>query len=285
MADDRFDFRAIALMNTDLQQLGTPKMASRDVHDALGRHYGQPTSEEWVLIREARSGAGFAGNNNQCDLIAIHTWASRGLRVVGHEIKVSRSDWQTELRKPEKADAFWRFCHQWFLVVPEPYRAIVHDGELPPNWGLLEVGNKVRQITTSAMEVPQPVPWSWCVGWLAQMDRREKRDISRELNAAREEGRQLGERSALLKSRDGVEEAKEIKLTAAEFAKATGIDLGERGSWQREEIKRLAALAERYGGVRSLMMQLSAARSNVLHVTEAIERLSGDLNGLAGVKP
>jgi hypothetical protein len=66
-----------------------------------------------------------------------------GYPVHGHEVKVSRSDWLTELKNPDKADAFRRYCDYWWLVVPD--RAIVHDGELPAGWGLLAVrGGQLR---------------------------------------------------------------------------------------------------------------------------------------------
>jgi hypothetical protein len=60
-----------------------------------------------------------------------------GYPVHGHEVKVSRSDWLIELKSPDKADAFGRYCDYRWLVVPD--QAIVHDGELPAGWGLLVV--------------------------------------------------------------------------------------------------------------------------------------------------
>lgn len=55
--------------------------------------------------------------------------------ILGFEVKVSRSDWLSELKKPEKADSLARYCDRWYLVISDP--KIVKDGELPPTWGLL----------------------------------------------------------------------------------------------------------------------------------------------------
>ena len=63
----------------------------------------------------------------------------------GHEVKVSRSDWLTELRDPEKAEAFRSYCDFWWLVVSE--KSIVKVGELPIGWGLMvAVGDSVRVV-------------------------------------------------------------------------------------------------------------------------------------------
>jgi hypothetical protein len=55
--------------------------------------------------------------------------------VYGVEIKVSRSDWISEMRQPEKADEIAKYCDHWYLAVSEA--SIVHVGELPPTWGLI----------------------------------------------------------------------------------------------------------------------------------------------------
>jgi len=64
----------------------------------------------------------------------MNVWPSRGLALVGFEIKASRSDWLRELKKPEKADPLVRLVDQWYVVAPKD---VVQDGELPAGWGLL----------------------------------------------------------------------------------------------------------------------------------------------------
>lgn len=150
-------------------------MSSREVLAAVERHLLQKgNADSYVFIREARSGAGFAGNAGQLDLLAIATWQSRGLERVGVEVKISRNDWQRELAKPSKAETFYPWCHRWYLAVPAPHDRIVRD-DLPVGWGLLETsatGTKV--IVPSPKNDAAVPPWHVMVGWLAQVDRRER---------------------------------------------------------------------------------------------------------------
>lgn len=108
-----------------------------------------------ALIFEVRDAAGFSASRS-CDAIAIGTWPSRGLKVSGFEFKASRADWLREYREPAKADAFTKFCDEWYLVVTD--RKIVQDDELPETWGLLAVvGNALKLIKAAPKLTPQPI--------------------------------------------------------------------------------------------------------------------------------
>lgn len=89
-----------------------------------------------------------------CDYMAMDLWtgygALAGPKLHGHEVKVSRSDWLTELRDPEKAEAFRRYCDFWWLVVSD--KGIVKPGELPAGWGLMVAhGRSVRVVTPAPL--------------------------------------------------------------------------------------------------------------------------------------
>lgn len=94
-----------------------------------------------------------------CDFLAIDCWQGRDIYPLhGFEIKSSRADWLTELRAPDKAEAFKRYCHRWWLVVSDA--RIVRDGELPEGWGLLAVaGDRLRQVKAAPKLHPEPMPW------------------------------------------------------------------------------------------------------------------------------
>ena len=74
----------------------------------------------------------------------------------GFEVKVSRSDWLTELRDPSKAEAWKRYCDRWWLVAP---RDIV-GAELPEDWGLISPTAKggLRVIRQAPLLDPEPMP-------------------------------------------------------------------------------------------------------------------------------
>lgn len=76
--------------------------------------------------------------------------------VHGFEVKVSRSDWLRELADADKAEAWSRYCHHWWLVAP---REVVRPGELPDGWGhLAPAGNRLRQVIPAPLNAPEAMP-------------------------------------------------------------------------------------------------------------------------------
>jgi len=119
-------------------------LTERDVLDRLHARYSvrSQSGQRYVRAEKVRSCAGFDAPRT-ADFMAMDLWLSKGLALHGHEVKVSRSDWLTELKQPEKAGEFIPFMDYWWLVVSDP--AIVKDGELPDGWGLMVVaGSRLR---------------------------------------------------------------------------------------------------------------------------------------------
>lgn len=117
------------------------KATERDVLDALRVRYGQRYGNgyRWAYAEHVKSETGFALNARLriADAIAVDCWSSKGMEIHGHEVKVSRSDWLTELRDPEKAEAFRPYVNRWWLVVPDVQ---IVKGDLPNGWGLMLAG-------------------------------------------------------------------------------------------------------------------------------------------------
>lgn len=75
--------------------------------------------------------------------------------IIGHEVKVSRSDWLSELADPTKAEAWRRYCNYWWLVAP---RGIVRD-DLPQGWGLMVPhGKSLRVVVPALRRMPEAMP-------------------------------------------------------------------------------------------------------------------------------
>lgn len=150
------------------------KFTERDMLDALTRRYtqlSQGTNDRWVRAEHVRNGTGFNGYSEAdykkwgrstgplrtADFFAIDTWESKGHLIHGHEVKVSRSDWLHELADPSKAEAFKRYAHHWWLVVPDA--SIVRPGELPDGWGMLAFrGARLHAVKRSPLLTPEPMP-------------------------------------------------------------------------------------------------------------------------------
>lgn len=90
---------------------------------------------------------------------------SQGNRVLpptpihGFEVKVSRSDWLSELRTDGQKSALWRsYCTHWWIVVPDA--GIITPRELPAGWGLLVGAKALRAHTQAVRSEPQkPLPY------------------------------------------------------------------------------------------------------------------------------
>jgi len=94
---------------------------------------------EWVLMEEVRDGTGAHGNR-YADALALNCYPSRGMELIGFEIKASRSDWKRELEKPAKAEAFVLYCDRWYVV--QEKAGLVKPDELPKGWGLKTASDK-----------------------------------------------------------------------------------------------------------------------------------------------
>lgn len=135
----------------------------REMLDRLNRRYAKANANgiRYTRAEHVKITPGL-DSRRICDYIAIDLWTGygpdSGVKVHGHEVKVSRSDWLTELRDPSKAEAFAQFCDYWWLVVSN--KEIVREGELPEGWGLMAVyGQNLRvvvQATRRADVAPMP---------------------------------------------------------------------------------------------------------------------------------
>ena len=118
------------------------KFTERQMLDLLHRRYSQVNpgnGARYACAEHVKNQAGF--DARRCaDFIAVDCWPTGGIRLHGHEVKVSRSDWLHELKQPDKAEAFKRYMDHWWLVVPDA--AIVKPGELPEGWGLLVLSRR-----------------------------------------------------------------------------------------------------------------------------------------------
>lgn len=138
------------------------RLTASDVRAALMKRYCAP---EWACFFEVADSTG-ARATRSADAIAMSLYPSRGLRLHGFEIKVSRSDWLHELKQPDKSVALQRYCDHWWIVTPPD---IVRDGELPPTWGhLILKGNGLNCAVKAPLLEREP----WQPEFLAALLRR-----------------------------------------------------------------------------------------------------------------
>lgn len=187
--------------------------------DLLRVKYSLP---EWILFRELRDAAGFAGKR-QADAVAMNLFPSRGCRVLGFEIKVSRSDWLRELKDPSKAEAFAPMLDEFYIVANDD---VVERGELPATWGLLiPYGRGLRIKERSTLIQTAEFDRLFVASMLRKVSTVEMRRDHRERVALIEQGVELGKERA---ARDGqAEQSKILALNERikKFEEAAGVSI------------------------------------------------------------
>jgi hypothetical protein len=133
-------------------EMKTDREKTKELIDVLATHWPSP---DCAFIPEFRGGTGW-GREQRADAIAMHLWPSRGLEMVGFELKVSRSDWLHELKDPNKCTSLKQFCDRWYLVVYD-LKVIKYANELPDGWGLMFLENGEIHTMIEAPKL-EPVP-------------------------------------------------------------------------------------------------------------------------------
>lgn len=102
---------------------------------------------------------GAPGGRRRADLLVapISIAGSAANTLIGHEIKVTRSDVMAELADPTKADPWMRYCTRWYLVVADP--ALIEGLTIPDVWGVMAPpsGRRTRSMTI-LREAPKLTP-------------------------------------------------------------------------------------------------------------------------------
>lgn len=131
-----------------------------DLLARLRRHYIKPGEQfpGGIFVPECGRNGSTGG---RADALYVGFTSTSGRLLIGHEIKVSRADWRTELAKAGKADTWADECHAWYVVAPDT--SVVPPEELPPGWGLLTINPRSTTrlaVTVKATHYSARVP-SW----------------------------------------------------------------------------------------------------------------------------
>lgn len=115
-----------------------PKMTEADVLKGLrNRHsqVSQGTHRRWVFVTHIRMLPGF-DSPRILDAFALDTWLSGGYTRIAYEVKVSPSDFSTELANPKKRDEALRVSNLFYFAVPSGMKG---EASLPEEAGLIWV--------------------------------------------------------------------------------------------------------------------------------------------------
>lgn len=91
---------------------------------------------DWIAFDELRVGTGYGKDAEQrLDFWAMRALPSARFLRVACEIKISRSDFLAEIRKPEKRRRALLLSNEFYFVAPH---GLIKVEELPPEAGLIE---------------------------------------------------------------------------------------------------------------------------------------------------
>lgn len=187
------------------------------------------SGQEWAFFEQVPNATGGPASRT-ADALAMNLWPSRGLEIHGFEVKVSRSDWLRELKKPEKAEEIAAYCDRWWVVVAEA--KIVQPGELPPTWGLLGPrGDGLVAVVDAPKLSPKPVDR----GFLAAILRKATVGVvpASEVQARIEAAEARIEQREQERDRLRDERIEELERTIAEFEKRSGLRISR---WDGPEV-------------------------------------------------
>lgn len=176
-------------------------MNTAQLLEALRSHYlkpGEPRQGS-VILTEVTA----PNRTNRADAIHVGLWASRGYTVDVHELKVSRADFQRELDKPAKAEAWWRHSNTFWIVAP--HESIAPPELLPHGWGLMVPGTRGRRFKKVVEAEHRPLQPSTAL--LAALLTSMETDLDNALRCQRDDLRSRHER--------------ELATTRRELASAT----------------------------------------------------------------
>ena len=167
-----------ALFDAGIPEPEPIRWTERMMLDLIHRRYSTVNpgnGPRYVVAEHVRNQCGFGGDwgtgpLRTIDALVVDLWPSSGNAIHGFEVKVSRSDWLTELKDPEKAEAFRPYCDHWWLAVPDA--AIVRN-DLPAEWGLLVVTNGTLRARVKAPKLARhTMPFGMTAAWLRAVSKR-----------------------------------------------------------------------------------------------------------------
>lgn len=132
----------------------------------LAEKYAPP---KYAPLWECGEGTGAFGGG-YADLIAVPLWPSERFALRGFEIKASRADLKRELARPEKSEAFARYCHRWTLVTWDT--AVVGTLSIPPEWAWWSVKPDGLSFTVHQRGAVRDAVKEWPKEFAAMMIRR-----------------------------------------------------------------------------------------------------------------
>lgn len=238
--------------------------------------------QQYALLAQVPDATG-ASQSRWADAMAFGLWPSRGLEIEGFEIKVTRSDWLSELNAPDKSAPIQKYCHRWWIVAGA--RDIVRPEELPKTWGLLiPRGDGLEAKVQAPLLKPKKVTRKFVVAVMraqqnhSQMKRREV------LEELRKEAMESAKSWALHEAKRQIDQ-EVIELTQENQSLKTQVNRAKRMVEEYESLERMMGVPLRNWNMRRILE--SVARNTLNHGADelraALNKVKGSLESLESI--
>lgn len=146
----------------------------------LASYYDRTMRADWVFFTEFRLGTGYktgrrgqaCSSEQRIDAFAMCLYPSKGFERHAFEVKVSRGDFNRELRDPLKRLPAYRLCNRFYFVTPP---GLVKRAEVPVDAGLVEVnpapGGKVRVMVKAPFHESDAPHWPFVASLARRVSR------------------------------------------------------------------------------------------------------------------
>ena len=233
-------------------------------------------SPEWATFFEVGDATG-GRHRRWADAVAMNLYPSRGLSIHGFEFKISRSDWQRELKDPTKSAPVQQYCNHWWIVTTPD---IVREGELPPTWGLYELQSNgtLRQKVAAPSLQPVPVTKDFVAAMMRRASEVDEGEVKAAVDKEVQRLRLVDEQNIERRIKSRTRDMDKVMEKVAEIKEHCGIDLlygyddpAAIGKALRLLLDSGATGGRYHNGLRNLSNQLGLMKTNLDKALEVFE--------------
>jgi GNAT superfamily N-acetyltransferase len=268
--------------------------------DLLRRLRQRYQTPQWALLEQVADGVR-GWNHRYADVIVMGLFPSRGLSVIGFEIKASRGDWTRELRAPQKADPIVRHCDQWFVVAArdvilsgrqrklfsadEDLLGALDMATFPAPWGVMvPSGSHELTIAKQAVKLEAPPLDREFVAALLRRAAEESGSkvafderVQAEVQAAFDRGQAAGRAHAIRAESQAERELADLRRSLDDFERASGIRVPEwRGKRVGRALRAVLEVHDLESSLRRTLDQLTQARDRLANAIGSADIAPGD---------
>jgi len=117
------------------------KITADNVYRAIRNKYSD--RQRYAVMSEVNCGTGFAGKS-WIDGLVISLWPSDGLHRMAFEIKISRADFLSEMKKHAKNEFFREHCHEFWYATAKG--VVKSEDEIPEGCGWMCMRGKEQLV-------------------------------------------------------------------------------------------------------------------------------------------